>query len=312
MEILFLSNSPGTCNGLRMGTWASRLMLVSLILAAIGSAYAGYRFGLNKTAAQSPSIGLELKDLERTLRGERGLLDDSRQELEANLNALARQLGQMQGRLIRLDALGARLVEVGKLDPEEFDFAEPSPPMGGPEAASAISTQSYPELMEAMAAVSRQLDDREQKLDVLEGLLVNRRLQEDSSPSGRPIRKGWISSYYGNRTDPVTGKKAFHEGLDFAGRKGSDVMSVAAGVVTWVGKKQGYGNVIEITHSDGLATRYAHNQKNLVKVGERVDKGQVIALMGSSGRSTGPHVHLEVLRNGRPVNPLRYVRKTAG
>ena len=106
----------------------------------------------------------------------------------------------------------------------------------------------------------------------------------------------------------LNGKKAFHQGIDFAGKKGSEIVAVASGVVTWSGKRDGFGYLVEVNHGNGLVTRYAHNQKNLVKVGDAVKKGQVIALMGSSGRATGPHVHFEVLRNGRSVNPIKYVR----
>ena len=127
-------------------------------------------------------------------------------------------------------------------------------------------------------------------------------------PAGRPIPTGWLSSYFGNRTDPMTGRKAFHSGMDFAGRPGSDIIAVASGVVVWSGRRHGYGHMVEIDHGNGYTTIYAHNKRNLVRVGDRVRKGDVIALMGASGRATGTHVHFEVLRHGKPVNPLDYVR----
>ena len=151
-----------------------------------------------------------------------------------------------------------------------------------------------------------EMEDREQKLSVLETLLMSRSLRERVMPSGRPIEEGWLSSKYGKRNDPFTGKQDFHKGLDFAGKKGSAVMAVGDGVVTWSGKRTGYGNLVEISHGNGYVTRYGHNQSHLVEMGETVKKGQQIALMGSSGRSTGPHVHFEVLRDGKTVNPAKY------
>ena len=113
-----------------------------------------------------------------------------------------------------------------------------------------------------------------------------------------------------SRIDPISGERAWHDGADFAGREGSDILAVASGVVSWSGYRSGYGTMVEVSHGDGLSTRYAHNQQNLVDVGDLVRRGDVIALMGSSGRSTGPHVHFEVFKNGRAVDPASYVRRT--
>ena len=173
---------------------------------------------------------------------------------------------------------------------------------------AAGSNVAVPDVVDAMQSLNVQLDDRESQLSVLETVLLNQNLKARVYPRGRPVGSGWISSYFGKRTDPFTGKKAMHKGMDFAGRKGSDVIAVAAGVVTEVGAQSGYGKLVEIQHGNGYVTRYAHNAAVLVKAGERVTKGQTIAKMGSSGRSTGPHVHFEVLRNGKTVNPARYVQ----
>ena len=140
-------------------------------------------------------------------------------------------------------------------------------------------------------------------------LLVNRKLDEQTWLSGRPIEKGWISSFYGQRVDPFSGLLAMHKGIDFAGQAGSNIIAVASGVVTWSGTQSGYGEMVEISHGDGFVTRYAHNDENLVKAGDLVKKGQPIALMGSSGRSTGAHVHYEVYRHGRIVDPSSYVHR---
>ena len=137
---------------------------------------------------------------------------------------------------------------------------------------------------------------------------MNENLQKEVQPSGRPITKGWLSSYYGMRTHPLSGRKEMHKGIDFAGKMGGEVIAVAKGVVTYAGKKYGYGQVIDIAHGNGYITRYGHNSKILVSVGDTVEKGFQIAEIGSSGRSTGPHVHFEVLKNGRQVNPTKFIR----
>ena len=141
-------------------------------------------------------------------------------------------------------------------------------------------------------------------------MLSERNLQKASALTGRPINKGWMSSGYGHRTDPFNGRKAWHNGVDFAGVEGADVVAVAAGVVTWSGERHGYGNMIELDHGEGHVTRYGHNKQNRVNVGDVVKKGQVIATMGSTGRSTGPHVHFEVYKHGRAVDPASYIRRT--
>ncbi|NIM29020.1 MAG: peptidoglycan DD-metalloendopeptidase family protein, partial [Gammaproteobacteria bacterium] len=166
-----------------------------------------------------------------------------------------------------------------------------------------------PDFLASLENLVRQLEDREPKLAVVEGTLMNRKLHAEVFPTGRPVKKGWISSVFGWRNDPINGKRAFHEGIDFAGRAESEVVAVAAGVVVWSGRRWGFGNTVEINHGNGYTTLYAHNEKNLVKVGETVKKGQVLALLGSTGRSNGPHVHFEVRRNGKAVNPIKFVRE---
>ncbi len=158
-----------------------------------------------------------------------------------------------------------------------------------------------------MDKLAAQVEDRAQQLSLLESMLMTRGLEKEVLPEGRPITSGWLSSYFGMRTDPFTGRQERHKGVDFAGKAGSDVVAVAAGVVTWAGRRFGYGQLVEINHGNGYTTRYGHNQKIKVQVGDAVKKGQALALMGSTGRSTGPHVHFEVLRDGKPVDPMQYI-----
>jgi murein DD-endopeptidase MepM/ murein hydrolase activator NlpD len=141
-------------------------------------------------------------------------------------------------------------------------------------------------------------------------VMLSRDLNDSIRPEGRPVLQGFISSYFGERNDPITGREEFHKGVDFAGNEGDAVVAVAAGVVTWSGERSGWGNLVEIDHGKGYVTRYAHNERTLVTVGQTVTRGQSIALMGSTGHSTGPHVHFEVLHNGRQVNPLAFIEQT--
>jgi murein DD-endopeptidase MepM/ murein hydrolase activator NlpD len=166
-----------------------------------------------------------------------------------------------------------------------------------------------PALDSMLDSMDAQIDDRRRQLTALQNLIMTRELARQIVPGGRPVESGYISSLYGQRTDPFDGNQATHRGIDFAGAAGSQVLAVADGIVSHTGLDGGYGRMIEVTHGDGYVTRYAHNAKVLVKPGQTVKRGDAIALMGSTGRSTGPHVHFEVLRNGKPMNPLSFVQR---
>jgi len=231
-----------------------------------------------------------------------------RDEARAEVAALTARLAELQSRVTRLDALGRKLIDVSRIDAEEFDF-DSVPGVGGP-AADAVRVDDYrmSELESAIEQLAQRLEDRERQLAVLDGVLEDRELTAATTPAGRPIVKGWLSSPYGYRKDPFTGNKAWHAGIDFAGAEGSPVVAVAGGVVTHAGKRWGYGRLVEITHGNGYVTRYGHSKKILVEEGQIVRRGDQIAEMGSSGRSTGPHVHLEVLKDGKPTNPWKFVQ----
>ncbi|MGI9233423.1 MAG: M23 family metallopeptidase [Woeseiaceae bacterium] len=234
-----------------------------------------------------------------------------RQGNEDTLDALAIRIAQMNARVIRLDALGRRLTEMAEIDGGEFNF-DSDPAVGGPEEPMAAgSNVAVPEVVGAMQTLSDQLSSREAQLNVLESVLMNQNLKERVYPQGRPVGSGWISSYFGKRTDPFTGKPANHTGVDFAGTMGAEIIAVADGVVTWASDRYGYGIMVEINHGSGYSTRYAHNSENLVSVGDEVKKGQIVALMGETGRATGPNLHFEVLHNGSRVNPVKFIRESA-
>jgi len=289
-----------------MGQWRLlSLMLLVLVLLPGTLMYAG--FSLGKYQSQS---GLLPEDWETELTQSRDEIAEAARTARENMNALTLRLGQLQAQAARLNALGQRLVEAGKLDGSEFDFANP-PAQGGPEADDSdelvLRQLETPDFLKSLDALEAQLDSREQQLRVMESLFMSQSLHEEVIPSGRPIKSGWISSYFGMRTDPFTGRQERHKGMDFAGKEGSPVIAAAAGVVTWAGKRYGYGLMVEVNHGNGYATRYAHNRKTLVKIGDVIEKGQTLAEMGSTGRSTGPHVHYEVINQGRVVDPAKYV-----
>jgi septal ring factor EnvC (AmiA/AmiB activator) len=227
-----------------------------------------------------------------------------KQQLQLRVDAMAMRIGEVNAHVIRLDALGKRLTEMADIDSREFDF-DRDPPSGGPEGEG-VSAQ-IPDLSGMLAQLEQRADLRESQLAALENVILTRELKEEIHPEGRPVSSGYISSYFGERADPFDGLEKFHKGVDFAGNVGSDVVAVAAGVVTWAGERSGYGKLIEINHGDGYSTRYAHNERALVAVGQTVKRGESIALMGSTGHSTGPHVHFEVLHNGRQVDPLSFI-----
>ncbi|MCW8828387.1 MAG: M23 family metallopeptidase [Gammaproteobacteria bacterium] len=305
MNILLVSKRLGSsaCLCLDKGKIVTLGAVVFLLFPAM-ALYAGYMLG--KEGAQvNPDVLAETVNAE--LIQQRSEILEAKRNAEDNLNALTLRLGKMQAHVIRLDALGQRLTRIGGLDDGEFDFTT-APAQGGPEEATVgAGAIEMPNFMEQLEELAQQLEGRERQLSVLESMLMNRNLRAEVVPAGRPITKGWLSSKYGTRNDPFTGKPTFHKGVDLAGKDGSDIVAVAAGVVTWAGKRYGYGNLVEINHGNGYVTRYGHCKEVLVEVGATVKKGQVVSKMGSTGRSTGPHVHFEVWVDGRTVNPSKYL-----
>ncbi len=244
-----------------------------------------------------------------SLNAENAELDDLRGKLAAENEAAGKLLAQMQARLMLTEALGQRVVAKSRLDAEEFDF-ESEPAIGGPVAAQTEEISSS-DLHEQIAVFADRLRAREAELLILESVLADSDQLADLELTGMPVHRGWISSPFGWRVDPINGQKAFHAGVDFAGRRKSDVMAIAGGVVTFAGEKDGYGRMIEISHGNGLLTRYGHHEALMVETGDVVRKGELIGLMGSSGRSTGSHLHFEVEHNGTPVDPNQYLKRSS-
>jgi len=311
VKIILISNRAEKVRTLRLNSWAKGLLSVLLLGIPVA---AGTLLGV-KIADGRWELLVEnnINEMQHELILQQQEVDSGRLEANRTLNAMTIKLAEMRSRLIRLDALGERLTQIARLEDGEFNFSD-TPGIGGPEGSplqrsiSAISMQ--PELTAMFDKLDSKLENREAQLQILTSMMSDSRLKKEQTVAGKPITKGWMSSSYGMRTDPFHGEQRWHGGVDFAGKKGSDVVAVASGVVTWSGKRSGYGNMVQVNHGDGFVTRYGHNDENLVSLGSIVKKGQQIARMGSSGRSTGPHVHFEVYKNGRTVDPASYIHKT--
>ncbi|KGI77052.1 M23 family metallopeptidase [Oleiagrimonas soli] len=272
-----------------------------LVVASIGAAAA--------LAVVRPrdSAVREIQAMRQTIQQQQQQLAQVHADAQRDVNALAVKLGELQAQSVRLDALGERLAKAGKLKDGEFDFDQP-PAIGGAED-SGEATYALPQTLNtSIGSLSSRFDRQQVQLKALEDLLLDRRVASSLRPTGMPISDGYISSYFGYRTDPFNGHREFHSGLDMATPIGTPVHAVAEGIVTYAGTRSGYGNVVEVDHGNGYMTRYAHNSKLLVHVGERVRVGQKLSLTGSTGRSTGPHLHFEVWYKGRAINPLAFVR----
>lgn len=310
MKIILVNERGGSTRSFNFGGLSKALLGLCLLGLPVGT----FWMGANLTVTQSDVFDSRtVKAWSKALRKQQLEIEAADQQAREQMSALTAKLAEMQARLTRLDALGERLVSVAQLDEGEFQF-NTTPALGGPEDAGIHGAGDLPyqppEFQGMINGLAAQIEDRQLQLSTLESLMANRQLHDEQFIAGRPITRGWMSSRFGYRTDPFTGRRSWHSGVDFAAKHGSDVVSVAAGVVTWAESRHGYGELVEINHGNGYKTRYAHNSEIKVKVGEVVKRGQVIALVGSSGRATGPHVHFEVYKNDRRVDPASYIRRT--
>jgi len=304
MNIIFINPKTGSTKSIPLRN--SFIISFGIALVVVSGA-----FGVVLERSLSNGINHELLsraalkvDIEQSKKD----IDDAKQAAQDQLTALTVRLAEVQSRVVRLDALGERLVGIAKLEGGEFDFSS-SPAVGGPITGSTDEAYQKPSIIDVMEQLSVDIDHRKRQLDIIENLLANRELKNSVYLAGRPVKWGWLSSPFGRRNDPFTGRLAWHKGVDFAGKDGSDIISVGSGVVTWAGERYGYGLLVEVNHGDGFTTRYGHAKEVLVSVGDIVGKGQTVALMGSTGRSTGPHVHFEVRKHGKALDPKRYVNR---
>jgi len=270
-----------------------------VVLGALGTAFAiGMQLGAHTGTASDP------RAWRGVLQEQKSEIAEMRARVQERVDAIAGRLGQLDAHIIRIDALGKRITAIANVDRRQFNFDDE------PALSSAAAPKSQiPDVASQIKQLEQRVDLRDAQLSALENTMVGRKITESARPEGKPVAEGVISSYFGERSDPITGEEGFHKGLDFPGTPGEPVLAVAAGVVTWVGERSGFGMLVEINHGNGYVTRYAHNESALVKVGETVSRGEQIALMGSTGHSTGPHVHFEVLHNGTQIEPLIFVKR---
>jgi murein DD-endopeptidase MepM/ murein hydrolase activator NlpD len=248
------------------------------------------------------------------LADQRAEMQRVQERVQGHLNAMAVRLGELQAQVLRLDDLGERLAKTAGLKPQELEALQlrAAPGRGGAESTSMpprnLTLLEFTEMLDKLA---RQVDGRTDQLNVLEALLLQSSTNRRFMPTLPPILDRWFSSNFGYRIDPFTGQRTFHEGIDFPAEKGTAVTAAASGTVVFAGVHPEYGKMVEIDHGNGLISRYAHASQLAVKEGDLVVAGQRIATVGSTGRSTGPHLHFEVRLNGVPQNPARFLAKSA-
>jgi murein DD-endopeptidase MepM/ murein hydrolase activator NlpD len=283
--------------------WLSAVVVFALI--------SGVIVHLVLSANEKPNNTTNYLASESTVSSNQKIAITATELKKQQLTALTMKLAELQSHVLRLNALGGRLADNANIPEQEFDFNK-LPPSGGPSATSGdSSSKSFTQLFVEIRQLEISLNHKENQLTMLESLTLGHHIENTRYLSGRPITKGWLSSYFGLRKDPFNGRPSMHKGIDFAGKEDGEIIATGSGVVSWADDRYGYGLLIEINHGDGLKTRYGHNKKLLVNIGDVVVKGQIIARMGSTGRSTGPHVHYEILRNNKQIDPVKFVYRKA-
>ncbi len=296
MNIILVSNNMAKAR--TFNRWQSMLLLGALLtLPAL--------LTLAFILPQGPQV-LQAVNPVSLLPAKFRLTSSDRQE---HINALAIQLGLIQARVIRLDALGERLAKMAGIKENELDLHTPAG-QGGPMLRP--YNLSEQDIEAKMAALVAELEQKSDRYGALEAMLLQQSLKKNTLPSGKPVDAAYNSSSYGWRVDPFTGQMAFHEGLDFMAEAGTPIYAAASGIVTDAEKTSDYGNIVRLDHGSGVETRYAHASRILVKPGQRVEKGQIIAEIGNTGRSTGSHLHFEVRMNGAALDPRKFLKSNQG
>ncbi|SCY18438.1 Peptidase family M23 [Nitrosospira sp. Nl5] len=302
MNVILISNNLAKARTLTLTSAHLVLLaggfLLAIVLLAMGLNYLSLRYAdkIDSPSLRSLVLSVQQEEHQKT----QSYLRDS-------LNAMAVRMGQMQAQLLRLDSVGARLAELSGIKPQEFLFNQ-SPGQGGILSTLPSEDISFVEFNNKIQELSLILDDRADKLGALDSVLMQDRLKKKMLPSIMPVSTKWYSSGFGVRIDPFTGRSAFHEGVDFTAATGTPIVAAAGGVVVYSGYHPEYGNMIDVDHGNDLVSRYAHASKRLVTQGQVVVRGQKIAEVGSTGRSTGPHLHFEVRHRGLPQNPSRFLK----
>jgi len=280
----------------RMVAVAGAGLVSAVLLAVVGLFVVSFRVA---ASLELPYV----RDLASSVMREE--IERNEQFVRDNIAAMARRVGELQAQMLRLDALGERVAKLAGIRPEEFSFRD-LPGRGGPEPLDARPL-SINELSEQVERVAKGVESRSDYLDIVESELLSAQVRSALLPQNTPVTTGFVGSGFGSRVDPFSGQMSMHSGLDFAAPFGTPIFAAAGGVVAAAEFNAAFGNMVTIDHGNGLQTLYAHASKLSVKVGEIVRKGQQIASVGSTGRSTGPHLHFEVHVDGVPRNPARFL-----
>jgi len=305
MNIILVSNRLAKTRSITLGGWQIMFLMLMLFSLMLGAAFA-MQYSLVRFAPEGLGEGM------RTLLS-RAYIDERQKQqsnLFSSLDTMASRIGQMQSQVQRLDALGVRLAKLTGMKPGEFQFDQ-LPAQGGPLVILPTQEMSVNILDQQLSRLTQVVNDRSDKLMALETMLLQNQLSRKLLPSIPPVTVGWYSSNFGWRIDPFTSANAMHEGVDFMVDAGTPIHASAGGVVAFAANHPQYGNMVEIDHGNDIITRYAHASKLLVKVGQVVRRGEKIAEVGSTGRSTGNHLHFEVRYQGIAQNPVRFLQKAA-
>ncbi|PKO83839.1 MAG: peptidase M23 [Betaproteobacteria bacterium HGW-Betaproteobacteria-11] len=302
MHIILVSNRLATARSITL-TWKHLWFGLFALMTSIVMLSSVFSYLTVRHAAE---IRLPfLQDLLRTMD-----VDDSQRSqsyMRENLNAMAVKLGQMQAQLLRLDSVGERLAGMAGIKPQDLKAAEAGGDgRGGPLLQP--SQLSSTELQHAVNSLAQQVEAKSDAMSLIESQLLEDRVRKNLLPTSLPVMAQWNASTYGWRIDPFTGERAMHEGVDFVAEPGTPIHAAAAGIVIRAEMHPQYGNLVEIDHGRDITTRYAHASAILVKPGQFVRRGQIVARVGTSGRSTGPHLHFEVRVQGIAQNPDRFLR----
>ena len=305
MNVILVSSGLAKTRSITLG--GKQLVLAAFLLVVVTMLFASalqnvlLRFAPQSLSDAARAILISGKDAER---------QKQQAYVQASLQAMAAQVGQMQAQMQRLDALGGRLAKLTGMNPAEFSFDKPVA-QGGPLVTNTSSEIMVGDLQQQLRNLTQVVSDRGDKLAALQTMLMQNQLSQKLLPSVAPVKEGWYSSNFGWRVDPFNGQSAMHEGVDYVVPEGTPIYASAGGVVSYADKHPSYGNMIEIEHGNDIITRYAHASKLLVKVGQVVRRGDKVAEVGSTGRSTGNHLHFEVRYKGIAQNPVRFLKNAA-
>jgi murein DD-endopeptidase MepM/ murein hydrolase activator NlpD len=303
VQIILISDRLARARSVHMSTRHLVALALAALVLLLGATVSLYWLTLRYAAEVKLPVLQQLVAAAQEAESER-----ERVFVQQNLNSMAMKLGEMQAQLTRLDALGERLSALAGFQPKDFKVAVEAPGLGGA-SPTLLPPQnlSLGDFSEKLLSLARQVESRNDMLGVLEAQLFEQAVKKKMIPTMMPVKASYNPSGFGRRIDPFNGQWAMHEGIDFIADYGSQIVAAASGVVVFAGFHPQYGYMIDVDHGNDLVTRYAHTSKIMVREGDLVQRGRKIAEVGSTGRSTGPHLHFEVRFRGSAQNPAKFL-----